>query len=523
MDMEVELTARWENPYLQEEVALDMLVASPSGKSLRLPCFYESGESGKPSRWAARFAPQESGVYRYSFLLSEGQTILSESQPQTFEAQASAKPGFLHVRSDWTLGFDNGTPFRGIGENIGWESRNNDDSRFFKALHERADVYNYDYMLPNLARSGANFFRTWICAWNLPIDYKRRFNNSRYAPSDAFYNPDAVARLDRLLELSDSLGLYIMLTLGSGGYQVREGGVAGSMDEFFTSPKAKERYKNRLRYIVARWGYSSAIAMWEFFNEVDNVQHNGRQQPIPSADITQWHDEMSAYLKALDPYAHIVTTSISHRDVEGLNSVPSIDINQKHIYNKTSLIPSEINAYTKACGKPYIIGEFAYEWDWSKNFDDFASGMDTDFRRGLWYGLFSPTPVLPLSWWWEYFDARRMTPYFQSVKEINDQMLQAGKGHFEPLTIEAGPLHALGVKCGGNIYVYLFNPEHSTYLSDLIIRTEGDQAYRIQSYDPAYRLYQDVTQVGYSPSTITVTHIALGAEKEILYVLKPAG
>jgi hypothetical protein len=127
-----------------------------------------------------------------------------------------------------------------------------------------------------------------------------------------------------------------------------------------------------------------------------------------------------------------------------------------------------------------------------------------------------------MSWWWEYFEARRMTPYFRAVKEISDRMLASGQGSFEPLTVEAGNLHAFGVRCGKNIYVYLFNPEHSMYLSDLIIPADG-RTYRIQSYDPAYRMYQDVTKAAYSPSAVTLSGIALGAEKEILYVLEPVG
>ena len=39
---------------------------------------------------------------------------------------------------------------------------------------------------------------------------------------------------------------------------------------FFTSQKAMDRYKDKLRYVVARWGYSPHIAALEFFNEIDN-------------------------------------------------------------------------------------------------------------------------------------------------------------------------------------------------------------------------------------------------------------
>lgn len=522
VDIDIELIAKFDNPYLQEDAALDMLITTPSGKKLLLPCYFESGESGKSSLWKARFAPQETGGYQYSFKLSKGGKVKSTSRINSFESVASGKPGFLHTKSDWVLQFDNGKPFRGVAENICWESRDNDDSKFFKQLHQMSDVYNYDYMLTDFARNGGNFYRTWMCSWNLPFDYKAPFNNSRYTPSDAYYNPSALARMDYLIELSESLDLYIMLTLGQGGFTLKEGGVVNSSEEFFANRNARDRYKNRLRYIVARWGYSPHIAMWEFFNEVDNVQHRNRNAPIDGKLIVDWHDEMSTYIKQIDPYKHIVTTSISHRDIEGLNSIPNIDINQKHIYNHTSILPVEINKYVSQFKKPYIIGEFGREWDWSKNFDDFSAEMDVDFKRGLWYGIFSPTPVLPMSWWWEYFDVRWMTTYYRGVREISDRMLAAGNGAFEPISVKAGNSHAFGVKCGDEIYVYLFNPEHSILISDVEIDGKGANQYQVKAFEPTAMTYKEVSKVTYTASSILLNKVVLGSEKEIVYILTPS-
>ena len=50
---EVTLTGEWNNPYLQEEAALDMILTAPSGKELVLPAFYKSGKSGAESTWEA--------------------------------------------------------------------------------------------------------------------------------------------------------------------------------------------------------------------------------------------------------------------------------------------------------------------------------------------------------------------------------------------------------------------------------------------------------------------------------------
>ena len=515
VEIAIQLDAKWNNPYLQEDVALDMLLLTPSQKKITLPCYYESGESGKQSTWKARFAPQEVGTYTYWFEFRKSGKIKQTSTQKEFNTSESDKPGFLHVRDSWTLQFDNNSPFRGIGENICWESRDQDDSKFFKELHEMSSVFNYEYMLPKFAENGGNFFRTWICSWNLPFDYKGNFNNSRYTPSDEFYNPSALKKMDRLFELSDSLQLYIMLTLGQGGFMERDGGLAKTAEDFFINPKVKERYKNRLRYIVARWGYSTSIAMWEFFNEVDNVQFRNKNNPIKGEYIVDWHDEMSRYIKSIDPYNHIVTTSISHRDIEGLNSIENIDINQKHIYNATINIPNEINEYTTKYNKPYIIGEFGYEWDWSKNFNDFAYGMEVDFKRGLWYGLFSSTPVTPMSWWWEFFDNRHLTTYFKGVREISDKMLQAGNGSFEPLTVKAGNAEAYGLKCGEEIFIYIFNPENKVVISDIVIEHKSNKTYNVQSYEPTTMVSENLGQI----NSLTIKNIAIGSQKEMVFIL----
>ena len=455
-DFTVTLRGEWDNPHLQEEAALDMVLTAPSGRELVLPCFYVEGESGAESRWAARFMPQEKGSYTYCFRYSERGEAVSASAEATLRVRRPQRGarGILHVRDNWTLVYDDGTPFRGIGENLCWESRARDDNAFFSALHEQHDRFNYDAMLPVFAGNGGSFTRFWMCSWNFPIDRHAGFNNPRYTPSEAYYNPSAVERLDHVMALSEALGIRVMLCMG-------QGDVVADRD-FFVSGEAKARYRNRLRYIVARWGYSPSVAMWEFFNEIDNIQFADPDHPIPAEDIVAWHDEMAAFLKGLDPFGHIVTTSISHRDLAGLNDVPGIDINQKHIYCATGTIPETILRYEAAHGKPYVIGEYAYEWDWSKDFGTMEGGMVTDFRRGPWYGLFGPTPVTPMSWWWEWFDEKGLNGTFRPVRFVSDRMLRAGKGAFEAVSAVAEGAEAHAVRCGKRTYVHVFSPEGAT-------------------------------------------------------------
>ena len=66
-DFTILLTARYDNAYLEEQVALDMLITTPSGAERLLPCYWVEGASGAESRWEARFAPQEQGCYACRF------------------------------------------------------------------------------------------------------------------------------------------------------------------------------------------------------------------------------------------------------------------------------------------------------------------------------------------------------------------------------------------------------------------------------------------------------------------------
>ena len=507
---EVALAGEWENPYLQEEAALDMVLTAPSGKELVLPCFYKSGDCAA-SVWEARFTPQEKGKYTYFFRYSEDGKVASESAPATFKSRRSRLKGILHVRDNWTLVYDNGKPFRGVGINLCWESRTEDDSKFFSDLHEQHDRFNFDAMLPDFAKNGGNFTRMWICDWNFPIDRQNGFNNHRYTETTEYMNESACARLDHVLTLCEDLDIKVMLCMGQGNVKPHR--------EFFNCPCAKTRYRNYLRYIVARWGYSPAVGMWEFFNEIDNVQHNDPAGVIPAEEIVAWHDEMSTYLAGLDPFQHIRTTSISHRDLNGLNDLANLDINQKHIYNATHVVPETIDAYSAKHNKPYIVGEVGYEWDWSKNFDDFADGMEMDFRRAFWYGLFSQTSLTPMTWWWEWFDEHKTIPYMKNARLVSDLMLKAGKGQFEKFqTTKNDKAEAYAVRCGKQTFVYVYNGNEEV-LDEISVEIGKNGKVKVSVLDPeAVKIVKAGTMK--AEGTLKFEGLGLNKWEEKVFVIK---
>ncbi|WP_404420684.1 DUF5060 domain-containing protein [Nibricoccus sp. IMCC34717] len=516
-------TANFTDPYRSAQVQLDLEAASPSGRRVVVPGFYERGGTGKSAVWRVRFAPNETGVYRGTLKLRDasGTAVM----PVEFTVAPSTRKGFLRADSPWGFRFDNGEPFRGIGMNICWEARTTDDNAFFGRLHEN-ERFHYEYLLGELAQHGGNFYRTWMCAWNLPLEWKKVIDTDRYTSDSASLNRSAMARLDELVALNEQLGLYCMLTLDHAGsyiggqwqinsYAKAQGGPCEKPLDFFTLPEAKAMYRDRVRYLVARWGWSPSIAAWEFFNEVDNASY-GQPERIPDEVITTWHREMADYLKSIDPQRRLVTTSISHRDIAGMNAIPAMDFSQRHIYGHTDEMGSIIRDYVEREGKPYVIGEYAYEWDWTKNFNSIADKLDADFKRGLWKGLFSPTPILPLTWWWEFFDERRLTPYLSRVRAIQDEMLAAGGGRFAEVTAkwEGKGVTLLAVKCGNSTFVLASNRSASSESGAVSLPTEPAGAQTVRLYDPETGAWSTVKSGG---ALCPSFEIAAGADKIVVF------
>ena len=517
----IDIDADYDNPYIQEQVRLDMVLTTPGGETRTLPCFYDDHADPSPV-WKAHFAPREVGEYEYQFVLHVSGEETDITPPQSFDVSESGRSGFITKHPDpdeeWYVPHDSGDPFRGIGINMGWESRSWEDPQ-----------HNYDYFFEKLGAHGANFVRTWMHAWNLPLEWQQVTQTNRYSNTDKYFHPGAIKRMDEMIALAEEHGIYIMLALDAHGgfisdgewplnsYNSANGGPVDTPEEFFTSDEAKAKYKNRLRYLVGRWGYSTAIGVWEFFNEVDNIRN---AEGIPDFHITQWHQEMSTYLKSIDPYDHLVSTSISHDEIRGLFSVGNLDINQEHFYRQTHNIPDALNNH--GTGKPFVIGEFGREWDWNLDFSRIADEKIYDFKRGLWYGLFNPTPILPMSWWWEWFDDRDLLEYFEGVRLISDMMLDAGEGRFEHLESSFGE-ESHAVKADSTIFIYLLNDSQATMRDRAVSVLPGDdRVYDTSLFDPETLEFTDLGEQQSVNGRVSFSGVDLEPWGQKVVILDPA-
>jgi hypothetical protein len=203
-----------------------------------------------------------------------------------------------------------------------------------------------------------------------------------------------------------------------------------------------------------------------------------------------------------------------------MNDLPNIDLNQKHIYNKTQLISPTIHDYAGRHQKPYVIGEFGYDWNWDNVKHEYGANFEFDYKRGLWYGLFSPTPILPMTWWWEYFDERKMTPYFKNVRTISDRMLQAGDGIFDTVRVNSNLTDAYAVRCGSTYFIYTLN-NHDAQSGYVSLKVNAGKNYKLVTYNPSEGVFSKEEFVNEKKGVVAINN-GYNVHEDKIFILTPA-
>jgi hypothetical protein len=406
----------YENPFDPEQVALVGEFEAPDGSRLAMPGFltrdyqrrlvggFEKLDPTTPPYWAVRMTPTQPGVWSWRWVATlGGETISTEWQEVVVDPAAAGRHGFLRPSplDPRYLRFDDGTPYVAIGENVGW--------------YDGRGTFAYDDWFAKLAAVGANYARLWMSSWAFGLEWIRRAPDGSIASSSLgnyLDRLDRAWRLDRVLEEAERRGIHIMLCLQNHGafsttinaewndnpYNAANGGPLTEPVGIFTNEEARRLFRQRLRYVVARWGYSPNVLAWELWNEVDAVA---------GAGTDAWHVEMARELDALDPYDHLVTTSTARGAVSTLWSLPEMDLVQIHHYTfpivvdippiVSSLMVGQAARYP---GKPQLLSEYGVDYRGP------AETLENDpdavgFHHGLWIGLFAGGFGGGMSWWWD--------------------------------------------------------------------------------------------------------------------------
>ena len=338
----------YSNPFDPCIIDVTVTFHEPDGNNVAIPAFYYqaynvSGSnpeyypstSGDAS-WKVRFAPSKLGTYTFDITVKDfGGTAIVEDAG-SFICQESGKKGFIRVDPNNCIfmKYDNGDTRLNIGHHIGWCA---------------GEVYDWNNYITKMHAAGENWTRLWMSWYGGDGSVILEWRNGWYGyfQGAGKLSMQTAQRLDRFVEIAEQNDIAMHLALQHHGqfssyadadwndnpYNVAAGGFLNNPAQFFTDADAIRLSKNKYRYIVARWGYSTSILAWELWNEVQWTDGWSSNQ----ASVVAWHDEISKYIRSIDPFRHPIITSSHSSGFENIWSLPDIDTVQMHYYGMDTI------------------------------------------------------------------------------------------------------------------------------------------------------------------------------------------
>jgi hypothetical protein len=431
-EMTFRLNRTFANPFDPEEADVRGVFVSPSGKHVTVPGFFHQPYERKQvdgiekltakgrSTWKVRFAAREVG--RWTARIVVNGKRLRTRPAIAFDVVPSAIPGYVRrsATDPLYLEFTSGKFFYPIGHNLRSPSDGRRPYDLPFELPEGQGTFIYDDYFRKMAAAGENMARVWMCSWWCALEWKKEWPGFG---GIGLYNMENAWRLDHLVEEARRRGIYIALDTTNHGqystdidhewennpYNVENGGFLKNAKDFFTDERAREMYRRRMRYTIARWGYSTSIMMWTLFSEVEFTeeywQYGRYGGQYFSANVSRWHAEMARYIKAIDPFNHLVTTHVSHawrgRD---LWTRPEIELTQSNAYSaypelgQVDVVQTLHKVYHDKHGryrKPVLIAEYGGHW-----MENSADKLDAELHCGLWATAMMPYAGNTGFWWW---------------------------------------------------------------------------------------------------------------------------
>ena len=495
-----ELSRCYENPYDPDMIEIWGIFTSPSGKAIRVPGFFHQGyartldrkmerliPTGAP-KWKIRFAPREEGLYTYEVEVLDGERL--KTDPATFECVPSDDPGCVQVCADdhHCFEFEDGSFFYPIGENLPATFNVKGARQLGLKVNQFEGTFAYDRFLEGMERGKANYTRIWLASWSFGLEWSRSYHPSYRGLGR--YNQENAWRLDHVLQQAEERGVYVQLALTTFGhfrmasqfegdwaaspYNIRNGGILSWPQQFWHSEKAQKIYQRMVRYVMARWGYSSHIAAWELSNEIDLVSgYPNKKKPNPrfKRGIIEWHKRCVETIRRFDPNPHLVTTNFAiWTNDPDLLTLPEVSFSSTNHYNVqiVKVMRKRVFPLKDSYGKPAIMAECGY---------DFKGAMPETTERYLhiclWASYMMPFAGNGLSWWWDFIDDRDLYYMFRPIAEF----ARGEDRRRRNLKMSDGSLHAPGGAAVAELAAITFQNDRSGYFwvyERRLLRAESD-------------------------------------------------
>ena len=392
-------------------------IVQPDSSLVSLPAFFDGGTT-----WRVRHTPTMAGVYSISNVTMNGTPLaVSNLQPASWTVTGfPAGAGFVQVDPANPRRFitSNGHRYFPVGENMAWSSPS-------------ANATN---ILPKMGAAHENWSRVWMTHFYAGNGLGLNLDWPKVNGTFGQLSLPVAGNWDAIVAAADKAGIHFQMTLQHHGqystsvdpnwaqnpYNTANGGFLSNPTNFFTDSTARALTKRKLRYAVARWGYSPAIMAWELFNEVQftDAAGDGNLANGQWSLVGTWHNEMAAFIRSQDQYHHLITSS------SALNEPlwDQTDYYQHHEY-PPDLITGLREAQDITASQP-VAPDFAGE-----------CGIDNTPHVGIsppiWAGIMSGQSGASMPWYWDTIDPNN--DYFL-IQAAADFVTQSGLADEDTLT-----------------------------------------------------------------------------------------
>ncbi|MBK8478010.1 MAG: cellulase family glycosylhydrolase [Opitutaceae bacterium] len=399
------------NPYDYRLNDVRVVFTAADGHREERLAYFDAGH------WRAWLTTQHPGAYRAT-LTRNGAPVEVPSSEVVVPETARLAEGFVRVEG---LRFttDAGGAYFPLGHNLGWHY---------------PDQPTIPEQLQRMGAAKMNWARVWACSWDGKNPF---FHRGSPPPPLGELLPATLQQWDGIVAAAETAGVRLQFVLfhhgllstrndsnwGESTWSRANGGFLDRPQEFFTDETAKEYARRWLRQAVARWGHSPAVMAWELFNEVEWV--DSIQKDHDWAAVVAWHAEMAAFLRGLDPYRHLVTTSSA---LEHPALYATMDYYQPHTYPRDVYVG--IAGAAPLLGKPWFFGEFG-RGTWEMNADERMV-----VRDGIWAGLLSGHAGAAQYWYWERVVKLGLEAEFTRAVRALELSQLASRREARPLAVE---------------------------------------------------------------------------------------
>lgn len=500
MELTFDVSRDISNPYNSDEVKIDFNIWMESGDTLILPAFYfipystngnDLKQNGEPV-WKIRFTPKSAGEYLYNVLIDhEGERAVTATK--SFSVTENTFKGFIHTKR---------------GERL---FRNSTGEVFFPSGLNLAHPPNtggpldYDYFFQKMKDNNMNFMRIWLTPQWGRYAIALEWTDNQYPSLKGNLglrkiNSEMAYRLDSIMESAMEHGIYVMLCLldereleeGShwkeNPYNLEAGGVISEPLDFFSDEKAKDAFRNRLRYLIARYSAYPNLFAWEFWNEFDH------HRLIPDwgalrKDVGGWHHEMSRYLKQNDPHNHMVSTSVvGSRTDKIIWDYDEIDFVQAHSYTgKDHLADRSHDLFIlfeeEYPDRPFFIGEMGTDW---RGFTKENNAEGAGLHNGLWESSLGGHSGTSMWWWWNEIDDEQLWDEWKYIAAFTEGIDRNKSNYYFVNPDNNSKIGGRYVVSGDSIWIWFYNRDHNWIKlkeGDKVIKTNPTQ-YKLTNIPP---------------------------------------